>query len=387
MVGWRWLRRAVVAAAVVLVAGLVAAALVAGRPHVSWAVRPTDNQLTLQLTEGQGPLAGWLLAQGTLTARSLHGRSVTLTLPPGRTTQLDVVVASLWSTSDHVSVSAPPQPRLTGRVVADDALTLNFSTPVMPRNEPCGLRHDPSLRLTLAFPRTFEGCSGTLEVASASGERTRLALSVPPLPPPPPPPPPPPRPPQPREIFTGPPGGGAFYITIDDGWYPSNDVLSLMRQQHIPITAFLISDAAALHVDYWKSFLAAGGEIEDHTVNHPNLTAMSPDAAQAQWRTAADRLKQLLGATAVLGRPPYGYVNPSVVAAAGRAGLREVVMWNAYMLNGRLATADGPLHPGEIVLLHWTPDVYMNLQRLLSLAAAAGLHPAPLGQALAQTGY
>lgn len=384
----RWVFRAVaVAFATLALAGLVALALVAGRPHVSWTMRPASNELVLQLTEGRGPLAGWLFSQGTLATPSLHGQRLTMALEPGRTTRVDVVVASMWTTSQRVSVTVPPLPELTGSAVGGDALTLNFSTPVMPRNAPCGLHHGGLLQPTLAFPRTHSGCSDTLEVASVSGEWTRVPVSVPALPTPTPAPPPPPPPATPRLIYSGPPAGNVFYITIDDGWYPNNDVLALMQQQHIPITTFLLSDAAATHVDFWKAFIAAGGEIEDHTINHPFMTRLNAATQEMQWSVSAQRLHALLGVTPLIARPPYGDWNSSVVASAGRAGLHCVVMWNATMNSGHLATAGGPLRPGSIVLFHWTADVYQNLQTILALGAQAGLHPALLGPALQQTGY
>jgi hypothetical protein len=37
------------------------------------------------------------------------------------------------------------------------------------------------------------------------------------------------------------PAGRAIYITIDDGWTPSAEVLALMHQTYLPITAFLIA--------------------------------------------------------------------------------------------------------------------------------------------------
>ena len=383
----RALHALMVVSGLLVVTGVLALAVVTGRPHVAWSMRPGDNELTLQLTPGRGPLAEWLLSRSTLSTQSLRGGRLMLPLPPGRTTDVDVVVASLWSTSQHVRVTVPPLPELTGSIVEGDAVTLNFSTPVLPRNAPCGLVHDGTLHGSFAFRRTRAPCADTLEVASVTGEWTSVPVSVPALPPPPPPPAPPP-PKTPREIFNGPPQDGVFYITIDDGWYPNNSVLALMQQQHIPITAFLLSDAAATHVDFWKSFLAAGGEIEDHTINHPYMTRLNSAAEEAQWLGAAQRLNALLGVTPQIGRPPYGDVNPNVVASAGRAGLHGVVMWSATMNSGHLATADGrPLHAGSIVLFHWTSDVWQNLQTVLQLGKAAGLHPALLGPALQQTGY
>jgi peptidoglycan/xylan/chitin deacetylase (PgdA/CDA1 family) len=88
---------------------------------------------------------------------------------------------------------------------------------------------------------------------------------------------------------------------------------------------------AAEHLSYWRSFLAAGGIIEDHTVSHPNLTTLSESAAEAQWAGAAARFKSWFGITPTLGRPPYGDVDQAVQVAAGQAGLRDVVMWSASM--------------------------------------------------------
>jgi hypothetical protein len=49
------------------------------------------------------------------------------------------------------------------------------------------------------------------------------------------------------------------------------------------------------------------------------------------------------------------------------------------MYNSQLTTYDGrPLRAGEIVILHWIPGLYDSVVRLLSIASALGLHPAPL---------
>jgi hypothetical protein len=71
------------------------------------------------------------------------------------------------------------------------------------------------------------------------------------------------------------PAGRAIYITIDDGWTPSAAVLALMHTTYLPITAFLIADAAREHLSYWRAFAAAGGLIGDHTVSHPDLTKLA----------------------------------------------------------------------------------------------------------------
>lgn len=68
------------------------------------------------------------------------------------------------------------------------------------------------------------------------------------------------------------------FATIDDGWFPNAEVLTAVKAG-LPVTTFLIEDAAREHLAFWRAFAAAGGSVEDHTVSHPFLTALSPRAA------------------------------------------------------------------------------------------------------------
>jgi peptidoglycan/xylan/chitin deacetylase (PgdA/CDA1 family) len=173
--------------------------------------------------------------------------------------------------------------------------------------------------------------------------------------------------------------GRAIYITIDDGWTPSAEVLALMRQTYLPITAFLIAGAAREHLSYWKAFVAAGGMIGDHTVSHPDLTKISLSQATAQWGQARTLLGRWLGQTPPVGRPPYGAFDHAVEVAAARGGLTALAGWSATMSGDRVRTWNGkPLSPGEIVLLHWDPGLGRQLTALLAAVRAQHLNPAPL---------
>ena len=177
----------------------------------------------------------------------------------------------------------------------------------------------------------------------------------------------------------GSPAGGRIYLTIDDGWFPSLGVLRLMRRDHLPITAFLIADAAQAHLSFWRAFVAAGGVIEDHTVSHPDLNRLTPAGARLQWAVNRDRVRRWFGAAPTLGRPPYGDADRSVLAAARSAGLRAIALWSVVDTGGHIQTWNGaPLEAGEIVLLHWDPGLATDLRRLLVLVRARHLTPAPL---------
>jgi peptidoglycan/xylan/chitin deacetylase (PgdA/CDA1 family) len=173
--------------------------------------------------------------------------------------------------------------------------------------------------------------------------------------------------------------GRAIYITIDDGWTPSAEVLDLMHQTYLPITAFLIANAARQNLSYWKAFVAAGGMIGDHTVSHPYLTRLTLSQATAQWGQDRTLLGRWLGQTPAVGRPPYGAFDPAVEVAAARGGLTALAGWSATMSGDRIETWNGkPLSPGEIVILHWVPGLGHQLTALLAAIRARHLNPTPL---------
>ncbi|HUW65950.1 MAG TPA: polysaccharide deacetylase family protein [Spirochaetia bacterium] len=174
----------------------------------------------------------------------------------------------------------------------------------------------------------------------------------------------------------------AVFITIDDGWFPSQGVLALMQQYHLPVTAFLIQKAAAEHAAYWQEFLKAGGQIEDHTYSHPFLTRIPESQDLTQIADPVNYFKTL-GASPDELRPPYGDYDAVVQKVAAQAGIKYVVMWDAVMTGGKLTTANGrPLAPGDIILLHWVPGLDGNLVTLLHMLQQQNLGVASLGDAL-----
>jgi peptidoglycan/xylan/chitin deacetylase (PgdA/CDA1 family) len=175
------------------------------------------------------------------------------------------------------------------------------------------------------------------------------------------------------------PAGRAVYITIDDGWTPSAQVLTMMRRTRLPVTAFLIQRAAQQHLSYWRAFARAGGTIGDHTVSHPNLTTLTLGQATDQWAQARQALGRWFGRAPALGRPPYGAFDRTVEAAAARARLMALAGWSATVSGNRVETWNRrPLRPGEIVVLHWVPELGRQLTTLLATIHAMHLRPAPL---------
>lgn len=174
----------------------------------------------------------------------------------------------------------------------------------------------------------------------------------------------------------------AVFITIDDGWYINENVLKLMQQYHLPITTFLIEQAAQKNPDFWHEFVNAGGHIEDHTLNHPFLTHLPLQDEKSQISQPIDYFRQYGPPPDEL-RPPYGDYNSEVEQAAQASGIKYIVMWNAEMRNAKLCTMHNQeLKPGDIILLHWLPNLNQELIQLLNILQKQNLGVADLTQAL-----
>jgi peptidoglycan/xylan/chitin deacetylase (PgdA/CDA1 family) len=274
-------------------------------------------------------------------------------------------------------VTAPPPLRVTASGASAGRWLVYTSGPVRPgpSQELCGTDKVSVVASSqVAVAEGARACSARLRLTGPDGGQVAVPVTVPARP----------LPGRPagsvaRLYCFARAAGRAIYITIDDGWTPSADVLALMHATYLPITAFLIADAAREHLGYWRAFAAAGGLIGDHTVSHPDLTKLTPGQAASQWEQDKTMLGRWLGQAPDVGRPPYGAFDSAVEVAAARGGLTALAGWSATMSGDRIQTWDGkPLSPGEIVLLHWVPGLGHQLAVLLAAIRAGHLNPAPL---------
>jgi len=214
----------------------------------------------------------------------------------------------------------------------------------------------------------------------ATAGPSRTAETEPALAPPPPPDLSPTAPSGPfaRLLYRVPTAEPVVFVTIDDGWFRDPRVVDFIQQTHLPVSVFLIERAALADPDYFRALQAAGATIEDHTYDHPRLRRLGYERQRQEiCRPVAD-YPGLLGARPTLLRPPWGQFNRATLEAARSCGLDTVVEWSATMNDGVLRYSDGGLGPGDIVLMHFRPDLYGNLQALVATVAADGLTVASL---------
>lgn len=167
------------------------------------------------------------------------------------------------------------------------------------------------------------------------------------------------------------------FITIDDGWEKDADFVQLISRQRIPITTFLMNDAIKNNYGYYRQLQQAGALIEDHTMTHPYLPGLSYDRQKQQICHAADVLAQQYGTRPTLLRAPYGATNHATLQAAKDCGMHALFFWREVVTNGRIAyQTRGGLHPGDILLVHFTPHMTVNVAKLLASITAQGYRPA-----------
>ncbi len=352
--------------------------------HVAWVFSPASDTVTIRVTSQAGPAGRQALAQSRLAVSenggghwSAVGGAVQVPVPAGGRTSLLVQLTGPQSLTRTLTVSAPRPLQIVASGASSGRWLMWTSSPLRagPPQVLCGTDKVSLVAPSqLAVSESAAACQAQLRLTAQNGEQAVVPVTIPAL-----------SKAKVRAVsvarlycFAN-RAGRAIYITIDDGWTPSAEVLALMHQTYLPITAFLIADAAEENLSYWKAFVAAGGLIGDHMVSHPYLTRLTLGKATDQWRGARTALGRWLGHTPAIGRPPYGAFDRTVEVAAARAGLTALAGWSATMSGNRIQTWNGkPLSPGEIVILHWVPGLGHQLTVLLAAIRALHLNPTPL---------
>ncbi|MFI1180058.1 polysaccharide deacetylase family protein [Streptomyces sp. NPDC020799] len=149
------------------------------------------------------------------------------------------------------------------------------------------------------------------------------------------------------------------FLTFDDGAEKDPEFVKMTKDLKLPFTMFLTDDIARAGrgYGYFEQLRGDAGHpntIENHTLSHPNLRTLSPDAQRHEICGQQDRLEKRTGVKPPLFRPPYGNYNDATLTAAGSCGVKAVVLWEATMQINDMRYAEGDkLRPGDIVLAHF----------------------------------
>ncbi len=117
-----------------------------------------------------------------------------------------------------------------------------------------------------------------------------------------------------------------FALTFDDGPDPSYTpkIVKILQEKKVPATFFMVGAMVRAHAPTGMLVVKAGFPIGGHTWTHPMRTkspVMEVDRTDAM-------IKEKLGITPTMFRPPYGIRNNGLASVASARG-EDVIIWSS----------------------------------------------------------
>nr|WP_175407919.1 polysaccharide deacetylase family protein [Streptomyces sp. TRM64462] len=170
------------------------------------------------------------------------------------------------------------------------------------------------------------------------------------------------------------------FLTIDDGADKDPELLRMMRELDIPYSAFLSDYLVKEDYGYFKRMQDLGVTLNNHTLNHRYMPALSYAAQKREICGQQDTIEKRFGTRPTLFRPPYGNYNADTLRAARSCGITAVPLWAAEAFPDRMEWRewDRDLHPGDIVLTHfrgrdaWKGSMADMIRRAMDTITARG---------------
>ncbi|MFJ3787501.1 polysaccharide deacetylase family protein [Kitasatospora sp. NPDC090091] len=197
----------------------------------------------------------------------------------------------------------------------------------------------------------------------------------------------PPLPPgTPLEVVYGPRTGKNVALTVHGSGDPklATALLEIAEQRGAGLTVMVVGSWLDQQPQMARRILDGGHELGNHTQNHQNISAMSPDQARAEIAQCAERLQRLTGSIGRWFRPSAAqYATPMVREQAKAVGYEHVLSFDvdprdysdpsaAELQRRVLTSAKG----GSVVALHMGHQCTVDaLPGILDGLAKAGLKP------------
>ncbi|MFI2609086.1 polysaccharide deacetylase family protein [Kitasatospora sp. NPDC018619] len=229
-----------------------------------------------------------------------------------------------------------------------------------------------------AEPRPEDGPSAAAATAQPSAPPTPPV--VPPL-----------APGTPAEVAYGPRTGRNVALTFHGSGDPklATALLEIAEQRGARLTVMVVGSWLDQQPQMARRILDGGHELGNHTQNHLNISAMTPDQARAEIAQCAERLQRLTGSIGRWFRPSAAqYATPMVREQAKAVGYEHVLSFDvdprdyndpsAAELQRRVLTS---VRGGSVVALHMGHQCTVDaLPAVLEGLAKAGLRPVTASQ-------
>ncbi len=147
-------------------------------------------------------------------------------------------------------------------------------------------------------------------------------------------------------------------LTFDDGPAECTPALLAVLARHgVHATFFVVGRRVARGRELVRRIAAEGHTVGNHSWSHPDLRTLESDALRVELERTSDAIERATGERPSLFRPPYGFTNRNVEAAASALGMRSV-LWDVstddWLRPGVEAIGEvlRAAPPGAVVLMH-----------------------------------
>ena len=170
-------------------------------------------------------------------------------------------------------------------------------------------------------------------------------------------------------------------LTFDDGPHATHTawMLELFARENIKVTFFEIGNAVVQFPALAKAVIAAGHEIGNHSMTHPNLGEMTDVAAiRAEILDSQDVIHQAAGYTPVIFRAPLLAHGPALWTVLDELNLPSIngihaADWDASTTKESIVETYSNVGPGDIILLHsWPAQTMEALPEIIHNVRAKG---------------
>lgn len=163
------------------------------------------------------------------------------------------------------------------------------------------------------------------------------------------------------------------HLTFDDGPHPTATpiVLDILKSRQLKATFFLVGENIERYPDLVREINHDGHSVGNHAFTHASLL-LKPFAVQSYQIEETNRIiRQTIGETPRLFRPPFGRFDRGTMKAASSHGLKTV-MWDVDARDYSASGIQAIVHrvcrqtiPGSIVLFHGNDSTSATLREYL----------------------
>ncbi|KAF8624775.1 hypothetical protein AX15_005665 [Amanita polypyramis BW_CC] len=154
-------------------------------------------------------------------------------------------------------------------------------------------------------------------------------------------------------------------LTYDDGpAYYTTQLLSYLDQVQLKSTFFVVGSRVISFPSILQAEYLDQHQIAIHTWSHPPLTTLTNEQIIAELGWSKKAIKDVLGVTPNMMRPPYGDIDDRVRAISIAMGLQPV-MWSRISPAATFDTGDFDIHSGITVV----SQVLQNWENIIGNAS------------------